>query len=42
MNIAEIHSRMEHYATPLPQLTDKVATLASRVDEHVKKMGFHT
>ncbi|MCZ7558525.1 MAG: PDDEXK nuclease domain-containing protein [Bacteroidia bacterium] len=26
-------------ATPLPQLTDKVATLASRVDGHVKKMG---
>jgi len=30
----------ERYATPLPQLTDKVATLASRVDEHLKKMGF--
>ena len=42
MNIAEIHSRMERYATPLPQLTDEVATLASRVDEHLKKMGFLT
>jgi len=29
------------YATPLPQLVDEVATLASRVDEHLKKMGFH-
>ncbi|MDZ4852273.1 MAG: N-6 DNA methylase [Pirellulaceae bacterium] len=27
------------YATPLPQLTDEVATLASRVDEHLKRMG---
>lgn len=29
----------ERYASPLPQLTDEVATLASRVDEHLKKMG---
>ena len=29
----------ERYATPLPQLTDEVATLAARVDEHLKKMG---
>jgi len=29
----------ERYATPLPQLTDEVAMLASRVDEHLKKMG---
>ena len=28
------------YATPLPQLTDEVATLAARVDGHLKKMGF--
>ena len=42
MNIAEIHSRMERYATPLPHLTEEVATLASRVDEHLKKMGFLT
>ena len=35
-----IRQLAERYATPLPQLTDKVATLASRVDEHLKKMGF--
>ena len=29
----------ERYATPLPLLTDEVATLAARVDEHLKKMG---
>ena len=29
----------ERYATPMPQLVDKVATLASRVDKHLKKMG---
>lgn len=29
----------ERYASPLPQLTDEVATLASRVAEHLKKMG---
>ncbi len=29
----------ERYATPLPQLTEEVATLANRVDEHLKKMG---
>jgi type I restriction enzyme M protein len=29
----------ERYATPLPHLTDKVATLTLRVDEHLKKMG---
>ena len=28
------------YATPLPQLTGEVATLAACVDEHLKKMGF--
>jgi type I restriction enzyme M protein len=33
-----IRQLAERYATPLPQLTDKVATLASRVDEHLKKM----
>ena len=26
-------------ATPLPQLTDEVATLAARVEEHLKRMG---
>ena len=30
----------ERYATPLQQLTDEVATLAARVDEHLNKMGF--
>jgi type I restriction enzyme M protein len=29
----------ERYATPLPQLTVEVATLAARVDEHLKRMG---
>jgi type I restriction enzyme M protein len=29
----------ERYATPLPQLTDEIATLAARVDEHLKRMG---
>ncbi len=29
----------ERYATPLPKLTEKVETLAARVDEHLKKMG---
>jgi type I restriction enzyme M protein len=29
----------ERYLTPLPQLTSEVATLAARVDEHLKKMG---
>ncbi len=29
----------ERYATTLPQLTAEVATLASRVDEHLEKMG---
>ncbi len=29
----------ERYSTPLPQLTDDVATLAARVDEHLKRMG---
>ena len=29
----------ERYATPLPQLTDEVATLAARVDAHLKRMG---
>ncbi|MDD3814956.1 MAG: type I restriction-modification system subunit M [Desulfocapsaceae bacterium] len=30
----------ERYATPLPRLAKEVETLASRVDEHLKKMGF--
>jgi type I restriction enzyme M protein len=34
-----IRELSERYATPLPQLTDEVATFANRVDEHLKKMG---
>ena len=34
-----IRQLAERYATPLPQLTDEVATLAAAVDEHLKKMG---
>jgi type I restriction enzyme M protein len=32
-----IRQLAECYATPLPQLTDKVAELATRVDGHLKK-----
>jgi type I restriction enzyme M protein len=34
-----IRQLAERYATPLPQLTDEVATLSSRVEEHLKRMG---
>ena len=34
-----IRQLAERYATPLPQLTDEVATLAARVDEHLKRRG---
>ena len=34
-----IRELAERYATPLPKLTDEVATLAARVGEHLKKMG---
>ena len=34
-----IRQLAERYATPLPHLTDKVATLAARVDGHLQKMG---
>jgi type I restriction enzyme M protein len=34
-----IRQLAERYATPLPQLPGEVATLAARVDEHLKKMG---
>ncbi len=34
-----IRQLAERYATPLPKLTDDVATLAARVDGHLKKMG---
>ncbi|HZM05679.1 MAG TPA: hypothetical protein VFC44_21975, partial [Candidatus Saccharimonadales bacterium] len=33
-----IRQLAERYATPLPQLTSDVATLAARVGEHLKKM----
>jgi type I restriction enzyme M protein len=34
-----IRQLAERYAAPLPQLTDELATLAYRVDEHLKRMG---
>jgi type I restriction enzyme M protein len=34
-----IRELAERYATPLPQLIDEVATLAARVDGHLKRMG---
>ncbi len=34
-----IRQLAERYATPLPQITQDVKTLAARVDEHLKKMG---
>ena len=34
-----IRQLAERYATPLPRLTDEVATLAARVDGHLKRMG---
>jgi type I restriction enzyme M protein len=35
-----IRQLAERYATPLPKLAGEVETLAARVDEHLKKMGF--
>lgn len=34
-----IRQLAERYATPLPKLADEVVGLATRVDEHLKKMG---
>ena len=34
-----IRELAERYATPLPQLTDEVATLAARVEEHLEEDG---
>jgi type I restriction enzyme M protein len=34
-----IRQLAERYAIPLPQLTGEVATLAARVDDHLRKMG---
>jgi type I restriction enzyme M protein len=36
---SRIRQLAERYATPLPQLTGEVATLAARVDKHLEKMG---
>ena len=35
-----IRQLAERYATPIPKLAGEVETLAARVDEHLKKMGF--
>ncbi|MDX9944472.1 MAG: N-6 DNA methylase, partial [Azonexus sp.] len=35
-----IRQLAERYSTPLPKLMEEVETLAARVDEHLKKMGF--
>jgi type I restriction enzyme M protein len=35
-----IRQLTERYATPLPRLAEEVETLAARVDDHLKKMGF--
>ena len=39
LRIGQIRQAVERNATPLPQLTDEVATLAGSVEEHLKKMG---
>jgi type I restriction enzyme M protein len=36
---SRIRELAERYATPLPQLTDAVATLSARVEEHLERMG---
>ena len=36
---SRVRQLAERYATPLPQLTIEIATLANCVDEHLKKMG---
>jgi type I restriction enzyme M protein len=36
---SRIKQLAERYATPMPKLTAEVASLAARVDEHLKKMG---
>ncbi len=37
--ILRLRELAERYASPLPMLTDEVATLAARVEEHLAKMG---
>ena len=34
-----IRELAERYATPLPQLTEELGTLAARVEGHLKQMG---
>ena len=34
-----IRELAERYATPLPELTDEVARLAARVEEHLRRVG---
>ena len=34
-----IRELAERYETPLPQLTEKLAALTTRAEEHLKKMG---
>jgi len=36
---SRIRQLAERYSTPLPRLTDEVATQAARVDEHLRQMG---
>lgn len=36
---SRIRELAERYATPLPELADEVEVLATRVEEHLKKMG---
>ena len=36
---SRIRQLAERYATPLPQLTDELDTIAARVDGHLKNMG---
>ena len=35
-----IRQLAKRYATPVPRLAEEVETLAARVDEHLRKMGF--
>ncbi|MGO2007346.1 N-6 DNA methylase [Vreelandella alkaliphila] len=36
---SRVRQLSERYATPLPQLTQRVEVLSAKVDEHLKKMG---
>ena len=36
---SRVRQLTERYATTLPQLTQQVEELSSKVDEHLKKMG---